>query len=264
MPIVPSHTPGAPCWFELGTTDQNAANEFYKTLFGWEIVDAPIGDGMVYTTYRLNNQAVGAGFTLMPQMREAGVPPHWGVYFHSSDADATAAKVSELGGKVLQPAMDVFEFGRLAAFLDPEGAAFAVWQPKIHQGATIVGEPNTVCWSELATRDIDKAASFYRDLFGWSTKDSTGQPVKYYEFTPAGASMSTGGMIQMDAQWEGVPAHWMIYFRVADCDTTVTQINQLGGKVCHGPFQAPGVGTIAVCSDPQGAMFSVIQLLDAA
>jgi predicted enzyme related to lactoylglutathione lyase len=159
--------------------------------------------------------------------------------------------------------MDVFEHGRLAAFLDPEGAPFAVWQPKQHVGATVVGEMNTVCWSELATRDVDKAAAFYKGLFGWSTKDSTGQPVKYVEFTPEGDAMPTGGLLQMNEQWEGMPAHWGIYFRVSDCDTAAAQVQQLGGKICHGPFDAPNVGRMAVCNDPQGAVFSIISLFAA-
>ena len=261
MPIVSSHVNGAPCWFELGTTDQKAANEFYKSLFGWEISDAPIGPDMIYTTYKLNGHAVGSCFTLMPQMLSAGIPPHWGVYFKSESVEATSARVTELGGKEIQPAMDVFEFGRLGAYLDPEGAPFAVWQPKTHQGATIVGDVNTICWSELATRDLDKASAFYTSLFGWQTKDSTGQPVRYIEFTPAGSPMPAGGMIQMDANWEGIPAHWGVYVRVEDTDITIAQVKQLGGKICHGPFDAPNVGRIAVCNDPQGAVFSVIQLM---
>ena len=31
-----------------------------------------------------------------------------------------------------------------------------------------------------------------------------------------------------------------------------------GGEVCHGPFDTP-FGRIVVCTDPQGAVFSVVQ-----
>ena len=260
MPTVSSHANGAPCWFELATTDQKSANEFYKSLFGWEIADQPIGEGMTYSMYKLGGNDVGAGYTMMPDMVKAGIPPHWGVYFSTPDADATAARVTELGGSIKQPPFDVFEFGRMAVCSDPEGAVFSIWQTKQHIGATVIGEVNTVCWTELATRDVDKAADFYKKLFGWSAKDSTGQPVRYIEFSPAGAGMPSGGLLQMDAQWEGIPAFWGIYFRVADCDGAVAQVKQLGGQVKHGPFDVPNVGPMAVCADPQGAMFSVIRL----
>jgi predicted enzyme related to lactoylglutathione lyase len=41
MTEITSHAPGAFCWVELGTTDQNAAKEFYGKLFGWTFHCAP-------------------------------------------------------------------------------------------------------------------------------------------------------------------------------------------------------------------------------
>ncbi len=35
----------------------------------------------------------------------------------------------------MMPPMDVMEFGRMAIFVDPVGAAFGVWQPGTHKGA---------------------------------------------------------------------------------------------------------------------------------
>ena len=77
MAEVTSSAPGAFCWIELGTSDQNAAKDFYGKLFGWTFNDTPMGEGgPPYTTFRLKDKAVAAGYTLDPQMH-AGVPPHW-------------------------------------------------------------------------------------------------------------------------------------------------------------------------------------------
>jgi predicted enzyme related to lactoylglutathione lyase len=57
-----------------------------------------------------------------------------------------------------------------------------------------------------------------------------------------------------------VPAHWGIYFQVANCDATAEKAESLGGKVCFGPMDVPNVGRFAAIQDPQGAFFSVIQL----
>lgn len=260
MPVVSSHEKGSPCWFELATKDQKGANEFYTSLFGWQVVDSPIGEGMTYSIYKLNNQDVGACYTMMPDMVSAGVPPHWAVYFCTPDADASVTKATELGGSVKSGAFDVGDFGRMAVLADQEGAVFSVWQAKQHMGARIYGEMNTVCWAELATRDVDKAAKFYNGMFEWSTKDSVGQPVRYVEYTPKGSQAPAGGMLQMDEQWGGMPSFWGIYFRVADIETAIAQIRQLGGSVKHGPFEAPNVGQIAVCADPADALFYLVQL----
>ena len=43
MPTMTSYAPGSFCWFELATSDQNAAKSFYSNLFGWVINDVPMG-----------------------------------------------------------------------------------------------------------------------------------------------------------------------------------------------------------------------------
>jgi predicted enzyme related to lactoylglutathione lyase len=55
-----------------------------------------------------------------------GMPAFWGVYFAVADCDATVTKAQELGAQVLNGPMDVPEVGRMAALIDPQGAAFSV------------------------------------------------------------------------------------------------------------------------------------------
>jgi hypothetical protein len=55
-----------------------------------------------------------------------GMPPFWGVYFSVADTDATVAKAKELGATVLAEPMDLPGVGRMAALLDPQGAAFSI------------------------------------------------------------------------------------------------------------------------------------------
>ena len=55
----------------------------------------------------------------------------------------------------------------MAVFMDPEGAAFCVWQAKEHKGARIVNEPGSLNFNSLNTRDAEGAKTFYGSLFGW-------------------------------------------------------------------------------------------------
>jgi len=257
MPQITSHAEGAPCWFELGTTDQKGGNQFYTSLFGWSVSDNPIGPDQFYSTYRKDGSAVGAAYTLSPEMQAQGVPPHWVVYFAVKDVDAVVAKIPQLGGAVIQPAFDVMELGRMAVVRDPTAALFCLWQAKQHSGAEVFGEMNTICWTELATRDTEKAKRFYSDLFGWTTKDSTGgQP--YTEFAVAGRG--TGGILPIEDSWGDVKPFWSIYCRVDDCEAMAEKIKQQGGQVKHPPFDVPQVGRMAVVADPQGAIFQIIKL----
>jgi predicted enzyme related to lactoylglutathione lyase len=56
------------------------------------------------------------------------VPAHWTVYFAVADTDATVAKLTELGGSVVEPAMDT-PYGRIAGVTDPMGARFKLVGP---------------------------------------------------------------------------------------------------------------------------------------
>ncbi|MEO5929566.1 MAG: VOC family protein, partial [Candidatus Kapaibacterium sp.] len=67
MAIVNDHAPGTFCWWELGTTDQNAAKQFYGELFGWNSVDTPMGPDAVYTMLQRDGQNVGALYQLGAQ-----------------------------------------------------------------------------------------------------------------------------------------------------------------------------------------------------
>jgi len=257
MAFITEHAPGAPCWFELGTTDQAAAKQFYTQLFGWSLVDFPMGPGQYYTMFKLQEHDVAAAYTLDPKILEQGVPPHWNVYFATVSVDESTAKAATLGGTVVQPPFDVMEVGRMSICKDPGGAVFSLWQAKQHKGVSVAWQENAVCWSELATWDTAQARDFYTGLFGWATKGAANMAT-YLEFSVGGRPR--GGLLPMDEGWKGIPSYWGIYFMVADCDATVAKAKELGASVRYGPFDAPGVGRMAMLADPQGAGFSVIKL----
>ncbi len=188
MAIVTQYPAGAPCWFELATTDQAAAKQFYTQLFGWSAEDSPMGPDAYYTMFKLGGRDTAAAYLLGPQ--EQGVPPHWNIYFSTSDADATIAKVKDSGGSVLAGPFDVMEHGRMAVCSDPGGASFCIWQPKNHFGAGVINEDNTFCWAELATWDAAQAKPFYESVFGWDIKEN-----------PAYNSESAGNSAAVSCRW---------------------------------------------------------------
>lgn len=252
-----SHVPGTFSWVELATTDQAAGVAFYRALFGWDVDEQPIGPGEVYSMFRLRGRAVGAGHTLRAQDRQAGVPPHWNLYVTVASTDETVTRARGLGGRVLAPSFDVMDAGRMAVLQDPTGAAFCVWEPKHHIGAGILGEPGALCWSELTTRDMNAAETFYAQLFGWVPKRSApGAEMAYTEFSVQGQP-SIGMMGMPEGMPAGVPSYWMPYFQVVDCDASTAQVTSLGGRVMVPPRDIPKTGRFAVVSDPQGAMFAL-------
>ena len=257
MATVTEFALGSPNWFELGTTDQAAAKQFYGGLFGWTVFDAPIGSGEYYTMFKLGGRDVAAAYTLSPKILAHGVTPHWNIYFATPDVDASTDAVTRLGGAVVQPPFDVMDAGRMSICKDPGGALFSLWQARQNQGAGVMDENNAVCWVELATWDTAQAAAFYRALFNWETRSSANMST-YIEYYAGGKPR--GGLLPMDENWKGMTSHWAIYVMVPNCVETAETAKALGGALRVGPFDAPGVGKIAVLTDPQGAAFYVITL----
>ena len=121
--------PGALVWTELLTRDPAAARPFYTQLFGWKPNDMDMGEGGTYTVFERDAKKGAGGMMTMPKQMPAQVPSHWLPYFHVLDCDATAAKTTELGGKVMMPPTDIPNVGRFATLADPQGAVFQVLKP---------------------------------------------------------------------------------------------------------------------------------------
>lgn len=258
MTEMSSYTPGTFCWMELGTTDTKAGKQFYTSLFGWSVKEFPIGPDQVYTMFQIEGKDVAAMYQQDIEQQAQGIPPHWLSYVSVDNVDEAAKKVKALGGQVLTEPFDVFEAGRMAPVLDPQGAAFALWQPGQHIGARLVNQPGSLCWNELATSDAGKATAFYTQLFDWQAEIMEMGDGPYTLFMHEGRQAA--GMMQMTEEWGNIPPHWMAYFAVEDCDRTLQQVTELGGKVLMGPLEAGEIGRFATIQDPQGAAFSIIKL----
>jgi predicted enzyme related to lactoylglutathione lyase len=155
--IVNEH--GSVNFNNLNTHDPDAAKAFYGSVFGWQTL-ALGGDAEMWTLpgygdhlellnpgtlERMASMGAPAGFadvvaTLNPIPEERGGPANWSVTFATDDADATAAKTSELGGQVVSGPFDA-PWVRMAVLTDPQGATFIASQfvPENRNLRTAVG-----------------------------------------------------------------------------------------------------------------------------
>ncbi|HLJ88413.1 MAG TPA: VOC family protein [Candidatus Angelobacter sp.] len=256
MATIESATAGSFCWIELATTNQNAAKTFYTNLFGWTVTDNPMGPDEVYSMFKLKGHDSGAAYTLKKEQQAQGVPPHWGLYIAVNSADDAVKNAEKLGGKVLAPAFDVFDVGRMAVLQDPTGAIFQVWQAKASQGISIAGEDNAFCWADLVTTDPLKAEKFYSGLFGWKISKGEHDPSGYLHIK--NGEHFIGGVPPASGNSK-IPPHWMIYIQAADVAKTVDKAKGLGAKVLMPPQTMEHVGTWAIVADPQGASFALFK-----
>lgn len=130
------HKPGAMNWNELNTRNAAGAREFYGKALGWTFEEFPGSDPTYWLITMpdkkqgdpLSEDAYNGGILTMDENFPESIPPHWGVYFGVADTEATAAKVTELGGSIVVPAMDT-PAGRISVVSDPQGGTFSIIAP---------------------------------------------------------------------------------------------------------------------------------------
>ncbi|MFD4412129.1 MULTISPECIES: VOC family protein [unclassified Streptomyces] len=122
--------PGTVSWIELYTTNAAAAKDFYRAVLSWETRDMPMGPDIVYAIAGPaggGEATMHGGIMQLPEENvQRGSTSEWHPYFEVEDCDAVVARAQELGATVIIPAVDAEGVGRLAMFLDPFGAPFAV------------------------------------------------------------------------------------------------------------------------------------------
>jgi predicted enzyme related to lactoylglutathione lyase len=273
MPERDGYIPGVPSWLDTSQPDPEAAVSFYSGLFGWEFEDVmPPGSDGKYFIARLRGMDAAAVGSI-PE----GAPPMamWNTYIWVDSADETASKVRDAGGSVAMEPFDVMDAGRMAVFMDPEGAAFCVWEAKEHKGAQIVNEHGSVNFNSLNTRNAEDAKRFYNSVFGWQTIALGGDaemwtlpgygdhlerdnPDLRKQMEEAGAPEGFEDVVAsinpIPDDQPDTPPHWSVTFAVDDADATASKATELGGTVIVPPFDAPWV-RMTVISDPQGATF---------
>jgi predicted enzyme related to lactoylglutathione lyase len=131
----------------LATRDVDGAKAFYGAVFGWQVLPLDggqqawalpgYGDHLEERDPGLRKRVAEFGGPpgfedvvaslnpIGPDQRD--VQPHWSVTFGVDDADAVAAKATELGGTLIAPPFDA-PWVRMSVIADPQGATFIASQ----------------------------------------------------------------------------------------------------------------------------------------
>ncbi|MBV9354638.1 MAG: VOC family protein [Chloroflexi bacterium] len=260
---------GVPSWVDTEPSDPRAAQDFYGQLFGWTFTTVSPPGAPYYALAELSGRQVagiGSG--------TGGQPVAWNTYIAVDDADAVAARVVDLRGRVPVEPVDVGSAGRAAVCADPAGAAFRLWQARERPGAQLVNAPGAWNFSDLHANG-PQALGFYIDLSGWEVANlglatlirlpgyadrleaSVDPDIRARQrgvMAPAGFEDAIAwlGPLQPDAR-----PHWHVTFAVADRDASVATAMRLGATILS--TEVTRWTRTALIRDPQGGTFTASQ-----
>ena len=260
MTIRTGFTEGEICWTDLQTSDVAAAKAFYAAVFGWRFEDLPTPDSRSYAQAFLGEDLVTVIAPQNPQQLAAGAPGQWNVYFASSDAQELADALAHAGGTLEIGPEEVDGTGVMVFFAPPGGGTTGAWQAGSHVGTVRSGEPGALAWAELLTPEPQSAVGFFQQLFG---HDVTEYPQddggKYSTLMVNGVEVAGIAAVPADAEGTLKPG-WQVYFGVSSVAAAVAAAEAAGGTVLIAPDEAEEAGTIATLEDPQGGVFSVLEV----
>jgi len=260
-----ANQPGDFIWYELLTTDADAAAAFYRSLLGWDVIDASVNSVEDYRIFMKPNPNGGeptpiAGMLqITSEMQKEGARPVWLGYLCVNEVDNKIDELNAAGCSLMMPAKDIPDVGRIALLQDPQGAPFYIMQPASGEPClSFNADKNAIghcAWNELATGDTEAAIEFYNAQFGFKKIDvmDMGENGQYIFL-----GNQQGRLGATFTKPEQMPAMWTYYFRVADIAEAAQQLEDLGAKIMHGPHQVPEGDYIILGEDPLGCLFALV------
>src|SRR5208283_5405875 len=256
--MVDSH--GRFVWYELMTTDMDAAKAFYTKVVGWGTQDVSM-PGMPYSLFTVAGSSVSGLMRLPEEAKKIGERSSWIGYVGVNDVDATADQIKRLGGTVHVPPQNILSISRFAVVADPQMATLALvqWLTPRREEPADRDAPGQIRWHDLLAADWEKAFAFYNEIFGWQKENLDDAAMNAYQLFSAGGQ-TIGGMFTKPSTVQ-VP-FWLHYFNVGNIDAAVKRVKAGGGEIIEEPFEVSGGGWIVQCVDPQGAMFALVGTRD--
>lgn len=243
---------GKVIWYDLITEDSTASRRFYNGLFGWTFEETTGVEGNPYILARSGGVYVG-GMVPVAAPADGSSISRWLPYMSVEDVDAAVIRTDAWGGSVAAAARDL-EVGRVAAIIDPQGAVIGLARSDLGDpdDKTTAAAAGRAIWTELLADDDVAAAAFYASVVGFETSRIERRGGTYTLLSNGG--MHRAGILKNPTDWK--PA-WLTHFAVSDPAAAAARAEQLGGRVLLPPTQEVREGTVAIVSDPSGAILAL-------
>jgi predicted enzyme related to lactoylglutathione lyase len=216
-------------YVSLWTPDAGRAAAFYQRVLGWNLDPA---------AHRITNTEMPTGIATM-----AG-PPTLFCCYAVTDVQAARLSIAQAGGAPGEARRT--DYGTILDATDPQGVAFAVYEPPGRQKRLALNGsgPGELSYVTYQVPDSAVFREFYGRVLQWNF-----EPGHVDDGWQVQATHPMAGVAGGNAQPTTVPM-----WTVADIDAAVARVREAGGTVLADPAPRP-YGVTAECTDDQGTRF---------
>jgi predicted enzyme related to lactoylglutathione lyase len=198
-----------------------------------------------------------AGMVVEQRPKDGRDISRWLGYLSVPDVGLAVKQNGMAGGSTVVERLDISDFVRVAAIIDPQGAVLGLAQSHIGEpDDSHAGKPDSVVWDELLASDPGAATRFYKALAGYEVDVQQRNHGEYILLMADGVKRA--GI--MENPMDGVEPLWLTYFGVQDVKATTAKVDGLGGRVLLAPAADIRDGKLALVVDPSGALLALQQL----
>ena len=244
--------PGSFLGAVLISDDAQAASEFYKALFGWDMEQAEDGGYAVRHKGRMI-----AGISPLKESNKEVEESFWLIGLTVRDLDAALKSARGEGGKIYDDSRRNNDYGRFEVIADRQKAPVLLIEPG-HKPLGRTSGPGSWVWAELWTDDVEDAVAFYGDVVGVGHETTDRDGETYRLFTSEGQPRA--GIIKIPPEFAKVKPGWAPYVAVSDLGATLGRVKELGGRVIFGETEHPADASVALIMDPSGAVLFIYQI----
>ena len=116
-------------WFDLNVANLDRAKKFYETVFNVKLTDAPIQWGK-QSFFPFSPESSDISGALVEKDGFVASSNNTIIYFETEDNISEEQRIEKAGGKVVQPKMNIGEFGFISIFIDTEGNTIGLHSKK--------------------------------------------------------------------------------------------------------------------------------------
>lgn len=255
LPLSAEPLTGKFVWHDLITDDPDAARRFYGTLFGWRFEDTRHPNGGDYTLILAGDHLLG-GIVQLRDPEDAEYS-RWLGYLSVPDVDRAVDLTRADGGEAVVGPLALPGIGRAAAVIDPQGAVVGFLRSDVGDpDDSVTPAAGYVVFNEMLAADEHHAAGFYARVTGADRAAVERRGGVYYLLRAQGRDRA-GFMRRPDEQ---VEPFWLTHFAVADPAAAAEKAVELGGTVLLSPSPDLRENSLAVITDPTGAILALHKL----